>query len=298
MTGSGGFVGRWVVLRARAAGRSVGECDWDLRDTPLTERRLAEDPPQAVIHLAATPRDADPWSALADDLRMAGALLGGLALHAPHAVVLVAGSAAQYGAGLPRPLTEQDATHPLSPYGAAKCVLECALTAPPLGRGVRVIWTRSFNHIGPGQGADAPAAQWAAQVAAAERAGGGELRTGRLSVVRDFLDVRDVADAYLALVEGDAGGVVNVCSGVATPLRAVAGELVRQAAAPVSLVCDPALVRDVDPPHVVGDPARLRALTRWQPRIALADSVAELLAEAREKASAAPSAADAAGVAR
>jgi len=286
VTGSGGFVGRWVVLRARAEGVRAGECDWDLRDVRITEERLAAAPPRAVIHLAATRRGGDPWVALADDIRMAGGLIGALARHAPQAVLLVAGSAAQYGAGAPRPLTERDATAALSPYGAVKCALERALTASPLRGGVRVIWTRSFNHIGPGQGQDAPAAQWARQVAEAERAGGGELRTGRLTSVRDFLDVRDVADAYLALVGSDAAGVVNVCSGIATPLRAVAGMLVEQARVPVKLVGDPALERAVDPPHVVGDPGLLHASTGWQPRVALSDSVAELLAEARVRAGA------------
>jgi GDP-4-dehydro-6-deoxy-D-mannose reductase len=280
VTGSSGFVGRWVARHARAAGRFAGECDWDLTDAELTAERIAADRPSAVIHLAAAARGGDPWAALAGDARMAGALVGALAAHAPDAVLLVPGSAAQYGAGAPRPLAEGDPTEPISPYGAAKCALERALMSP-LRRGVRVIWTRSFNHIGPGQGRDAPAGQWARQIAAAERAGGGTLRTGPLHVTRDFLDVRDVADAYLALVCSDAEGVVNVCSGVETELSEVVDLFVRQARVPVSLRRDPALERRDDPPHVVGDPGLLRARTGWSPRVALADSVADQLDEAR-----------------
>jgi len=284
LTGASGFVGRHLLARATAAGLGAQPCDWDLRDAELTARRLAELRPAAVVHLAASPRGGDAWKALADDVRMAGALIAGLAEHAPDAPLLATGSAAQYGRGCATALREDDPTAPLSPYGALKCALEEALTAGPLRRGVRVSWTRSFNHVGPGQGDDAPVAQWVAQIAAAERAGSGELRTGRLDVVRDFLDVRDVADAYLALVACDtAEGVVNVCSGTATELRVLAELLVEQARVPVALVRDPALERGNDPQRVVGDPARLRELTGWRPRVTLERSVAEMLALARER---------------
>lgn len=217
---------------------------------------------------------------------MAGAVLGAVAEHAPAAPVLFAGSAAQYGLGLADPLRESDALAPVSPYGASKCVLERACTEAALNGGVRVIWARAFNHVGPGQGADAPVAQWARQVAAAELEGSGTLRTGVLHVVRDFLDVRDVADAYLALVGSPARGAVNVCSGEPTPLARLAELVVAHARVPIELERDPALARRVDPPIVVGDPGRLRGLTGWAPRVELADSVAELLDECRAAAAA------------
>jgi GDP-4-dehydro-6-deoxy-D-mannose reductase len=155
--------------------------------------------------------------------------------------------------------------------------------ADGLRDGVRVIFTRSFNHVGPGQGTDAPVPQWARAIVAAEAAGGGTLHVGDVDVVRDFLDVRDVADAYLALVRSDASGIVNVCTGVATPLHAVVGMLTAASSAPIGVERDPALMRGVDPPYVVGDPARLRALTGWSPAIALEQSIADLLAELRRE---------------
>ena len=288
LTGAAGFVGRHVLDRATAAGLRAHACDWDLRDAGETARRLAGLRPAAVVHLAAAARGGDAWQALADDVRMAGALIGGLADLGSTAPLLVAGSAAQYGLGGLQALHERDHTEPVSPYGCLKSALVRAVTAAPLRRGVRVLWTRSFNHVGPGQAQDAPVAQWVAQVAAAERAGAGELRTGRLDVVRDFLDVRDVADAYLALVASPAAaGIVNVCSGEPTALGAIAELLAEQARVPIALVRDPGLERAVDPPRVVGDPSRLRELTGWRPRVALAQSVGEMLAEARERLSAA-----------
>jgi GDP-4-dehydro-6-deoxy-D-mannose reductase len=284
ITGARGFVGRHVLAAARARGLAVVAADGDLRDAEQVERLVADTAPAAVIHLAATwGRHArDPWRAAIDDVTMTGAVVRAVARRAPGAAVLAAGSAAQYGMGADRPLREDDPLAAVSPYGAAKTALERLVLAAPLAAGVRMIWARSFNHLGPGQGPSAPVADWAIQVAGAERAGGGTVRAGRLDVVRDLLDVRDVACAYLALVLAPAAsGAVNVCSGRPVALAAVMDELRSAARAPVEVVQAPELIRATDPPFVVGDPGRLAGLTGWQPAISLAESVRDVLDEQR-----------------
>jgi GDP-4-dehydro-6-deoxy-D-mannose reductase len=282
VTGARGFVGRHVLARARAAGLSPAAAEGDLRLPEVAESAVRDLRPAAVVHLAASSRTGDPWRALSHDLAMIGAIIRAVERHAPEAPVLVPGSAAQYGLGADRPLVEEDETRPVSPYGASKATLERALMAGPLAFGVRIIFTRSFNHIGPGQGSDAPAGQWARQAVAAESAGGGALRTGNLEGIRDFLDVRDVADAYLSLVRSPAQGIVNVSSGKPVAVGCVAQLIARQAAAPVTIEHDVTLDRRLDPRQVVGDPARLHALTGWTPRIPLEDSVRDLLAACRD----------------
>ncbi len=218
---------------------------------------------------------------------MTGNVLMAAAEGAQGAPVLIPGSAAQYGLGARDPLSESAPTTAVSHYGAMKCVLETAALSPPLKGGVRVIWTRSFNHLGPGQGPSAPVANWARQLAEAERMGSGTLLTGRLDVVRDFLDVRDVADAYLQLVGSDAEGAINVCSGTGTRLRELVQELIQLSSARVSVELDPALERSVDPPAVVGDPLKLRQAIRWAPRIDLQSSLRDVLADWRSRVAAA-----------
>jgi GDP-4-dehydro-6-deoxy-D-mannose reductase len=283
VTGASGFVGRHVLDRARVAGLVAYTARGDLRDRNTVEAEIATVRPDAVIHLAAATRSMDPWLALTADVAMAGAVLSAVARHVPEAPVLITGSAAQYGLGAPRPLTEEDVTVPLSAHGAVKCTLERAVLARPLRHNVRVIFTRSFNHIGPGQPADAPAGQWARQITEGEAAESGTLRTGNLDAVRDFLDVRDVADAYLALIRSGAAGVVNVCSGVPVSLRQVADTLVRHSSVPTTIQRDAAHVRKVDPPYVVGCPQRLHELTGWRPQISLERSACDLLEMCRDE---------------
>ena len=289
VTGADGFVGRHVLERASAAGLEARAAEGDLREVAVAAENIAATKPRAVAHLAAAGRDGDPWRALIDDLSMAAAMLRAVAEHAPSAPMLVTGSAAQYGMGARRQLTESDATSPLAAYGANKCVLERAVIAEPLRGVVRVIFTRSFNHVGPGQGSDAPVAQWARQLVEAETKGGGTIRTGDLDVVRDFLDVRDIADAYLSLLQSSAEGVVNVCSGAPVVLADVAEAVVRRRSSPLTVEHDDRLARSVDPPYVVGDPSRLHELTGWRPRISLDESVADLVDACRREAGAVPS---------
>jgi GDP-4-dehydro-6-deoxy-D-mannose reductase len=282
LTGATGFVGRQVAARAGVRGLDVSSVGGDLRDSAVSRNAVAAARPRAVIHLAsALRRSGEQWRALVDDLLMTGNVIAAVRDFVPEAVVLVPGSAAQYGDAAPGPLREDDPTSARTAYGAAKCVLERACTSSPLRGQVRTIFTRSFNHVGPGQGDDAPIAAWARQLVEAESRGGGVVKTGRLDAVRDFLDVRDVADAYLDLVLTEGEGIVNVCSGTAVVLTDVVELLVGLAAGPVSFERDPAMDRAIDPPVVVGDPTRLERLTRFRPRIPLEHSLDDVLEEHR-----------------
>lgn len=285
VTGADGFVGSHVIERGEQHGLNTVPTEGDLRRSEVVQSLILRHRPAAVVHLAEARAgsEGDAWTALAENLIMAGNLLSAVRDVVPTAPILLAGSAAQYGLASPQRLTEEAPMKPVSPYGASKCVLETAVLSEALRGKVRVIWTRSFNHLGPGQSTDAPLANWARQIADAERGIGGTVRTGRLDVERDFLDVRDVADAYLTLVRSPAEGVVNVCSGHGIRLRVLAEKLVGLSTVALAIERDLELERRVDPPAVVGDPSRLRELTGWRPAIALEDSLAEVLADWRAR---------------
>jgi nucleoside-diphosphate-sugar epimerase len=279
VTGANGFVGRHIVARAPARGAVAVAAHGDLRVLEVCREVVASARPAAVVH-AASARLGDSggaWDAIADNMRMIGNMVTALEELAPDSPLLVPGSAAQYGRGALTALSEEAPQQPVSAYGAMKSTLEAAATAFPLRGRVRVIWTRSFNHLGPGQPPSAPVSGWARQAAEAERRGEGVLRTGRLDVVRDFLDVRDVADAYLDLVESPAEGPVNVCSGRGRRLHEILDALLDMTRAEVRVEPDPSLLREHDPPVVVGDPGRLRTLTGWRPRWSFEASLAAVL---------------------
>ena len=194
--------------------------------------------------------------------------------------VLLIGSAEEYGHITPEllPVRETTALHPVSPYGASKAAAEMLASHAFHGRGLPVVCVRAFNHLGPGQSDALVASSIAKQVAQAERAGGGVIRTGDLSPRRDFTDVRDVVRAYRLLVErGAPGEAYNVCSGADVAIQEVADHLAAAASVDIRFELDPERLRPVDVPVVRGDNTKLRAATGWSPEIPLEKTLAEIL---------------------
>jgi GDP-4-dehydro-6-deoxy-D-mannose reductase len=113
------------------------------------------------------------------------------------------------------------------------------------------------------------------------------MAVGNLAAERDFLDVRDVAGAYLALLaNGRAGSVYNVCSGRAVAIQEVLRQLITIAHVPVEVRDDPERLRPSDIPVLRGDATKLRAETGWEPQYTLAASLRDIYADARERVAA------------
>jgi GDP-4-dehydro-6-deoxy-D-mannose reductase len=243
-----------------------------------------------IFHLAglSSPTDsiADPVSAMRVNAIGSLYLLDELAKlrrgsgHDP--VILISGSAHVYGAAAARfqPLGEEHPLEPLNPYGVSKVAQEMFGTQFHRSHGLAVLVTRSFNHTGPGQRPTFVAPQLAAQVRRIREAGGaGAVRVGDPTIRRDFTDVRDVVEAYIALTEsGEPGGVYNVCSGRAYAIGELLDMLARAAGVEVTVESEAALARPFDAPVVIGNNARLAEATGWAPQIPIERSLRDLLA--------------------
>jgi GDP-4-dehydro-6-deoxy-D-mannose reductase len=193
--------------------------------------------------------------------------------------VLVVGSAEQYGRHElhEMPLHEDVEQRPLTLYAASKVAQEVAALQAFRSEGVRVIGTRSFNHSGVGHDARFLLPSLVAR--ALKLVGeGGTLAIGNGDTVRDFLHVKDVVEAYLALLErGATGEAYNVSSGEGVSVRALAQAVLRRVGATAEVTMDPALARPVDVPVLVGANAKLRRATGWVPRYSRDDIIDDLI---------------------
>ena len=168
------------------------------------------------------------------------------------------------------------------PYGESKVAAEAIAWAVHREHGLSVICTRAFNHTGPGQASTFLVPGLAARIVAAEREARDEIVLGNGEPVRDFSDVRDVVRAYALLIErGTPGEAYNVCSGRGVRVGDVAAALVARATRRLLITTDDALVRPVDVPVLVGDPAKLVTDTGWTPELTLDDTLDDVLAAAR-----------------
>jgi len=287
VTGAGGFVGQALVGHLEAAGDEVVGLDRDggpdITDGAAVRQAIARYRPDAVYHLAAVTHIGASWEAPLEVFRInAEGTLNVLSACTAAGVdrVLVVGSADEYGAVRPEdlPLTEDAPLRPLTPYGASKVAAEYLALQAFLGEQLPVIRVRSFNHSGATQSDRFMIPGLARRIAAAERDGRKEIPIGSLEPVRDFTNVADVVVAYRLLVErGEPGEVYNVCSGVGRSVADVADHLLGLARHAIELVPDPALMRPIEVPRLVGDNRRLREATGWAPAISFEETLAAVL---------------------
>ena len=293
VTGSSGFVGSHLVPYLRGQGDDVvtidrtGSPPVDVTDAAEVREVLRAARPEAVYHLAALSHVGQSWDAPEVVFRVnaVGALnVLRACIDAGVERVLVAGSADVYGVVGPDdlPLTEESRIRPITPYGASKAAADVLALQTYLGDGLGTLRVRAFNHTGPGQSASMLVPGLAQRIADAERAGSSKVKVGRVDVVRDLSDVRDVVRAYRLLVEaGTPGEAYNVCSGRGVSVGDVADTMLAMTNMPLELVVDSELVRPVDVPRLVGSPARLRTLTGWEAEIPLETTLRDVLDAAR-----------------
>lgn len=300
ITGISGFVGKYLAMHiarnypgAGIHGISRSAPRWDMmpghpepgpeiilhtgdmQDTRWVESVLQSVKPDAVVHLAAQSSVAESWKhpgeTIRENLASLVNLLEAVRQNSPDCRVLAVGSAEVYGkiASGDLPLREDHLLGPLNPYAAARAAQEQICAFYYRGYGIPIISTRSFNHIGPGQDTRFVASSLAKQVA--EIAKGRRdpvLMMGDGSIVRDFLDVRDVIDAYLRLVSsGRAGEVYNVCSGTGRRIQDLASSLADISGISFTIRTSRDLIRPADNPEIIGSREKIQNDVGWHPKI-------------------------------
>jgi len=304
VTGGNGFAGRHLVsiLRERGdevivAGRSRDgtgvDVELDLADAEALRTTLASVRPRVIYHLAAVSfvPDAthDPMGTYETNImgtaRLFEAVRDVYSDSAPPRC-LFASSAEVYGTRTPDeyPLRETLAPRPATPYAAGKLAGEAIALASFRTFGIPTIVTRAFNHIGPGQDERFAIPSFAKGLAEIAKGAEHVLSVGNLSSKRDFLDVRDVVSAYVALADdGLNGEIYNVCSGRPVSMSEILRQLITVAHVAVEVREDSDLMRPSDNPLSYGDNTKLRAVTGWKPRYSLIQSLQDVYAEARSR---------------
>ncbi|MBI3568274.1 MAG: NAD-dependent epimerase/dehydratase family protein [Gemmatimonadetes bacterium] len=293
VTGACGFIGRHLTaaLRRRPGmrlhgvdrrdHRLPGYDGWsvaDLEDAAAARELFARYQPDLVVHLVGQfggPDDA----IMRTNVESTRHVLDAAAAESPAARVVVIGSAAEYGRvpASAQPVDETFDGVPLTAYGRAKQGVT-RLAGEYARGGLHVTVARPFNPMGPGI-ADTlvvGAIIHRLRTALAEPPGeaGRRITIGSTSAVRDFLDVRDVAEGIVRAGErGRAGEVYNLCSGAGHSVAEVLERLLALAGEPVDVVTDAALMRAAPVDALVGNPSKAAAELGWRATTPLDESV-------------------------
>lgn len=287
ITGAAGFVGEYCIEYFKNvqkyevyAGKLPQEkqtvpCNWidfDIIDKENLKQKISEIKPDYILHLAAQSSVSKSWENPQNtaNINIIGTmnLLEAVKNEGISPVIILAGSAEEYGKAVGDvPVNEDFSCIPQNFYAASK------LCQNNIGRiysnayGMKIIMTRAFNHIGPGQSTIFVASDFARQIAEIEY-GLREpiIKTGNISAARDFLDVRDVVTAYAALFEkGKYGETYNIGSGQAIRISKILEILLSFSNIDIKHVIDKEKLRPIDTPRICADISKIKIDTGWKP---------------------------------
>jgi GDP-4-dehydro-6-deoxy-D-mannose reductase len=287
LTGASGFVGRHMAEVLLRRGDRVVALDRDIpRDMPHGVEFLTmdlRDPASmvnlprvwdGVIHLAGAsiPSLFSTPAPVVFNLEITLNLLD----HLRDTKVLLVSSCHVYGPSTVR-RRETDAIVPQGRYGLSKHLVE--QVAPHYQARLDVRVARPFNHLGPGLRPELMVPSLLQRLSSAAPTDRSPVQMTGWDSIRDFIDVRDVVAAYLAILDLDSPthATFNVCTGRATSV----GEVVK------TVLDLQGLKREVhfqgspnstdDIPFLVGDPSRLFEATGWTAQHSLSDSLQTML---------------------
>lgn len=304
ITGASGFVGPYF---AAAVARVLGEdaeiiatsktggeylhlgrvLPFDVTDEEAATALITELEPTHVINLAgistvaAAGRDhGTTWRVhLEGTLNLARTIMS--VCH--RCWLLNIGSGLVYGdsANSGNPMDETTLLAPSDEYAASKAAADLALGV--LARkGLRCVRLRPFNHIGPRQSEEFVVTSFAMQVARIEAGlSPPVMHVGNLKAQRDFLDVRDVADAYALVVKEseqlDSGLILNIASGVPRRISDILNTLIAQSRVAIAVQNDPCRMRPNEIPVIIGNACRAHKILDWAPRYDFEQTLSNIL---------------------
>lgn len=258
----------------------------DIRDGRALGEALSEHGVKSVIHFAGLIEVGRSviQPDLFWDVNVAGtvSLLAAMREHGVERIVFSSSAAVygQGGRGLLETIPEDAPKAPASPYGDTKLACEWMIQAQCRAYGLSAVALRYFNAAGAdpsgliGEAHEPETHLIPLAIAAALGEGkpltvfGDDFDTPDGTCLRDYIHVNDLAAAHVAALQVSlpAGGyeAVNVGTGQGHSVREVVEAVGRAAGRPV-----PHSVggrRAGDPPSLVADASRAKALLGWQPR--------------------------------
>ncbi|MCD6163000.1 MAG: GDP-mannose 4,6-dehydratase [candidate division Zixibacteria bacterium] len=293
ITGINGFVGKHLTdyllannykvtgfdlnndMEDRIISRDIKIYTGDLRDEQEVAKVIKNISPNLIFHLAAQSSVKlsfeNPVETLSINLIGSLNILEAVSKMETPAKTLLITSSEVYGQLKPDqvPVTENHPFEPVNPYAVSKAAVDLLAYQYYRAYKLPIYWARAFSHAGPYQRTVAVLSDWAFQTARIELGlSAPEIKVGNLDVTRDYIDVRDTIQAYIAiLLNGKPGQPYNVCSGKGYRLSELLDIITSFSVKKIKVIPDPSRLRPVDIPILIGSPEKLKKNTGWQPKI-------------------------------
>jgi UDP-glucose 4-epimerase len=249
----------------------------DVTNQPALRRTFEEFAPDGVVHLAALHFIPDcnrrPVDATCTNVVGTQSVLTACRDLEGLSRVVVTSSAAVY------PISDEFMTEATSPaptdiYGITKAANERQAAEFTRETGVSTVAARLFNVIGVGE-----TNPHVVPAILEQMQNGDVLQLGNVTAKRCYIDVEDVADAFVALLQVAAEGpaVFNVGRREEASVEEIVALAAEISGRPLQIAYDPARGRASDRPFLRCDPARLQAASGFVARRSLRDTLEGLL---------------------
>lgn len=259
----------------------------NLLDKEAVEDMIATFRPDYILHLASFSSVAYSWQHPADCfMNNTSIFLNVTEALRKHDLcdcrLLSVGSSEEYGDVKKEelPLQEDMPLVPVNPYAVARVSQEMMAKVLADSFGMQIMLTRSFNHMGPFQDERFVIPSFVRRILDIAESGAksGEIETGDTSIVRDFVDVRDVVRAYYRLLlDGKAGEVYNICGERGVSLAEVVDQIADIVGVSVTTRVNPDFVRPGDNQVVIGSAEKIRHDIGWTAEIPLRQTLMDMI---------------------
>ena len=299
ITGANGFVGRYFIeyvqeceknskiygadITEACAAQNIEYHQIDLNDRFEVYKMLEKIRPDYIVHLAALSSVAQSWQDPAkcflNNTSVFLNIVDGVRELDVKCRILSVGSSEEYGI-YNEPMQEDFVLHPKSPYSVARLSQEYLSKLYVDYFDLDIVMTRSFNHIGPRQNTKFVIPSFVSQLVKISRGEQDEIRVGNIDVIRDFLDVRDVVEAYYKILKlSKTREVYNVCSGRGVRLREIIDIISQELHIQPKITIDKEKIRPNEIPSVVGDNSKLKNKLSWTQKHNLRETIKDMIGE-------------------
>ena len=278
--------GHWQAVKG--ARLRVG----DVRDAAFLDQVFSDNQIDGVINFAAFSLVGEsvtnPLKYYGNNVAGAQSMLTAMKNHKVNKIVF-SSTAATYGEPEKQPIEETDRTQPTNPYGESKLAIEGLLKWCDRAYGIRYAALRYFNAAGSNTDVDigedhAPETHLiplVMQTALGKRDHlgiyGDDYPTPDGTCVRDYIHVRDLAEAHLLALEyldkGGESGPFNLGVGDGFSVKEIIETARKVTGKPIPAVIEPR--RAGDPSVLIASNAKAAKVLGWKPSRGLTDIIAD-----------------------
>ncbi|UKS24987.1 GDP-mannose 4,6-dehydratase [Paenibacillus sp. HWE-109] len=296
ITGISGFVGTYLseklleynyevigLSRSCPTSKYINCIPCDIQDSLKVEQVIKSCQPDEIYHLAGSgfiplsyEKPIETYNTIVNGTLNLYEVVRKLDLDTK---ILYVSSAEVYGDGRGIAFNENDILRPNNPYAGAKACADLISEQYAKTYDMKILRARAFNHTGPRQTSEFVCSNFAKQISEMERVGRDTIRVGNIDVKRDFLDVRDVVNAYFLIMKlGISGEVYNVSSNNGVSIHELLNTLIAISNIKYPKIeIDDNKVREKEASVRIGDNTKLRCHTGWLPKYDLKDTMKDLL---------------------